>query len=121
MNTDSPFHQGTEDFALIDPIGEVGKVRGDTPQSVAGRQDCILQWHAFFLDPRGVGSQHQPWEIYFPTMGRNIRAMWVAQLALITQIDDSTNCLAGQLYCLTIDLVDTIQEYVKRGAEVVTT
>jgi hypothetical protein len=91
VHAECGFEQRSPHAAAVTRIHELGNHRnaGKLANSIGRAQCAVTKRGAFFLEPRGLGAQHQVRKIYIPLVWRHIRTFsHVAHVAQVAIIDD---------------------------------
>src|SRR5262245_56288745 len=119
MDAGYRLHERAMHAELVHPVGQR---RNETPQAadqVDVAEQAVLKRHAVAPRLRGAGPEHETREIYLPAVGRRVRTVIEAKLALIAEVDDFLHVGALQLVDIAVDRLDVhpVEEHLERRTQ----
>ena len=106
MDAGDRLHERPVNGQLVHPVRQRGREAAELPHQVGVAEHPVLQRHAAAPRVHRSRPQHQPWKIDRPAMRRRIRAVVVAELALVAEVDDFLHVGRRQLLDVPVDRLD---------------
>ena len=119
VDPDRRLHQAAVDLEARDPVRQGRRRAPELADQLGVAEKAILQRHALLPGRRGPRAQHEAREIDLPPVRRRVRAMVVAELALIAEVDDFLDVGGRQLLDVAVHgiRVEPVEHHLERRAQ----
>ena len=119
MDAGHRLHEGPVHGQLVHPVGQRCREAAELADQVGVAQHPVLQRDAATARLGRPGPQHQPGKVDGPPVRRRVRAVVVAELALVAEVDHFLDVRRRQLVDVTVDSlpVQPIEHHLERRTQ----